>query len=116
MRSRRRFHTRRNAGLVPVRVTRYPTLVGCAGAFRRSELVSLDVADVTFGADGLIVQLRRSKTDLEGEGRKVGLPSGTNPLTCPVRALRAWLDGAAIARGPIFRSVDRHGKRRGHQA
>jgi integrase len=37
-------------------------LVGFAGAFRRSELVSLDVADVTFGADGLIVQLRRSKT------------------------------------------------------
>jgi len=83
-------------------------LVGFAGAFRRSELVSLDVADVTFSSDGLIVQLRRSKTDQEGEGRKVGLPFGSNPLTCPVRALRAWLDVAAIARGPIFRSVDRH--------
>ena len=84
-------------------------LVGFAGAFRRSELVSLDVADVTFGADGLIVQLRRSKTDQEGEGRKVGLPFGSNPLTCPVRALRAWLDVAVVARGPIFRAVDRHG-------
>jgi len=84
-------------------------LVGFAGAFRRSELVSLDVADVTFGADGLIVQLRRSKTDQEGEGRKVGLPFGSNPLTCPVRSLRAWLEIAAIARGPIFRAVDRHG-------
>jgi hypothetical protein len=60
-------------------------LVGFAGAFRRSELVSLDVADVTFGGDGLTVQLRRSKTDQEGEGRKVGLPFGSNPLTCPVR-------------------------------
>ena len=84
-------------------------LVGFAGAFRRSELVSLDVADVTFGRDGLIVQLRRSKTDQEGEGRKVGLPFGSNPLTCPVRSLRAWLESAAIARGPIFRPVDRHG-------
>src|SRR5713226_807739 len=84
-------------------------LVGFAGAFRRSELVSLDVADVTFGADGLTVQLRRSKTDQEGEGRKVGLPFGSNPLTCPVRSLRAWLEVAAIARGPIFRAVDRHG-------
>ena len=40
--------------------------------------------------------------------RKVGLPFGSIPLTCPVRALRAWLDVAAIARGPIFRPVDRH--------
>jgi hypothetical protein len=38
-----------------------------------------------------------------------GLPFGSNPLTCPVRSLRAWLDVAAIASGPIFRSVDRHG-------
>jgi integrase len=83
-------------------------LVGFAGAFRRSELVSLDVADVTFNSDGLIVTLRRGKTDQEGLGRKVGLPFGSNPLTCPVRALRGWLDVAAIASGPVFRSVDRH--------
>jgi integrase len=83
-------------------------LVGFAGAFRRSEVVSLAVADVTFASDGLIVQLRRSKTDQEGEGRKVGLPFGSNPLTCPVHALRVWLDVAAITRGPIFRAVDRH--------
>jgi integrase len=47
------------------------------------------------------------ETDQEGEGRKVGLPFGSNPLTCPVRSPRAWLDGAAIASGPSFRSVDR---------
>jgi site-specific recombinase XerD len=84
-------------------------LVGFAGAFRRSELVSLDVADVAFNSDGLVVQVRRSKTDQEGLGRKIGLPFGSNPLTCPVRSLRAWLDVAAIASGPIFRPVDRHG-------
>jgi integrase len=58
-------------------------LVGFAGAFRRSELVSLDVGDVAFSADGLVVQLRRSKTDQEGVGRKVGLPFGSNPLRSP---------------------------------
>jgi len=84
-------------------------LVGFAGAFRRSELVSLDVADVTFNADGLVAQLRRSKTDQEGQGRKVGLPFGSNPLTCPVRALRAWFSQGVIASGPIFRPIDRHG-------
>jgi integrase len=66
-------------------------LIGFAGAFRRSELVSLDVADVSFSGDGLVVQLRRSKTDQEGVGRKVGLPFGSNPLTCPVRGLREVL-------------------------
>jgi hypothetical protein len=50
--------------------------VGFAGAFRRSELVSLDVGDVQFTGDGLVITLRFSKTDQEGEGRKVGLPYG----------------------------------------
>ncbi len=84
-------------------------LVGFAGAFRRSELVSLDVGDVSFAADGLVVQLRRSKTDQEAIGRKVGVPFGSNPLTCPVRALREWLERGAIVRRPIFRPIDRHG-------
>jgi site-specific recombinase XerD len=84
-------------------------LVGFAGAFRRSELVSLDVADVNFTADGLVVQLRRSKTDQEAVGRKVGLPFGSSPLTCPVRALRDWLERGGIAHGPTFRPIDRHG-------
>lgn len=85
-------------------------LVGFAGAFRRSELVGLDVQDCAFGVDGVTVLLRRSKTDQEGQGRKVGLPYGSNPATCPVRALRAWLDASAITTGPVFRWVTRHGK------
>ena len=85
-------------------------LVGFAGAFRRSELVSLEVADIAFTDDGLVITLRRSKTDQEGESRKVGIPHGSKPATCPVRNLRAWLETAGISEGPVFRSVDRHGK------
>ena len=84
-------------------------LIGFGGAFRRSELVWLDVADIVFSADGVVVELRRSKTDQEGQGRKVGLPFGLNPLTCPVRALRDWLDRSAISRGAIIHPIDRHG-------
>lgn len=84
-------------------------LVGFAGAFRRAELVSLKVRDLAFGQDGVTVTLRRSKTDQEGLGRKVGLPYGATAATCPVRALQAWLEAAAISEGPVFRSVDRHG-------
>jgi site-specific recombinase XerD len=84
-------------------------LLGFAGALRRSELVGLDLADVTEGADGLTVHLRRSKTDQEGAGRTVGIPFGSNPVTCPVRAWRAWLELSSITEGAAFRPVDRHG-------
>ena len=28
---------------------------------------------------------------------------------CPVRALRAWIEGSELASGALFRSIDRHG-------
>jgi site-specific recombinase XerD len=85
-------------------------LLGFAGAFRRSELVSGRVDDVAFTPEGLVFTLRRSKTDQEGQGTRKGIPYGSNPSTCPVRALRAWLDSADITSGPIFRAVDRWGR------
>jgi site-specific recombinase XerD len=85
-------------------------LLGFAGALRRSELVGLDVAAVTEGTDGLTIRLRRSKTDQEGAGRTVGIPYGSNLVTCPVRAWRAWLELSGITEGPAFRPVDRHGR------
>lgn len=84
-------------------------LVGFVGAFRRSELVSLDVKDIRATSEGLAVTLRYSKTDQEGAGEEKALPYGANAATCPVRALRAWLEGAGITAGPVFRSVNRHG-------
>jgi integrase len=85
-------------------------LVGFASAMRRSELVALDVADVTETNDGLVVTVTRSKTDQEGEGRQIGIPYGSNPTTCPVRALRSWLETSEIDDGPLFRPVNRHGQ------
>jgi integrase len=84
-------------------------LLGFAGALRRSELVALDVTDVTPSDNGLVVMLRRSKTDQEGEGRTVGIPYGSHLETCPVRAVQMWLQTSEITEGPIFRPVDQHG-------
>ena len=57
-----------------------------------------------------MVTLRRSKTDQDGAGRKVGIPYGSNPETCPVRTIQEWIELAAITGGPLFRSINRHGK------
>jgi site-specific recombinase XerD len=85
-------------------------LLGFAGAFRRSELVGFDVEDCSFGRDGLTVSLRKSKTDQTGEGRKIGIPYGGNPATCPLRNLQGWIETAGITTGPLFRSITRHGQ------
>jgi site-specific recombinase XerD len=85
-------------------------LLGFAGAFRRSELVALDVADIEDTPQGLLVTIRRSKTDQDGMGRKVAIPRGT--VACPVAALKAWLAAAGIQDGPIFRRVWEHSRPR----
>jgi integrase len=64
-------------------------LVGFAGAFRRSELVSLDVQDVEVSAAGLIVTLRRSNTDQEGASRyPLRLDRGHVPDACAASMAR----------------------------
>jgi site-specific recombinase XerD len=96
-------------------------LLGFASALRRSELVGLDVGPgqtpgdpaghgwIEFCDEGIRVRLARSKTDQQGEGRSVGVPFGVHPDTCPVSAVRAWLDHAGIVHGPLFRPVGRAG-------
>jgi site-specific recombinase XerD len=85
-------------------------LIGFCGAFRRSELVALDVGNVAVTRDGLVVTIRRSKTDQEGEGRKIGIPYASHVETCAVRSLQDWLEKSGITEGPLFRPVDRFGK------
>jgi site-specific recombinase XerD len=84
-------------------------LTGFAGAFRRSELVAFNTGDVEFTPEGVVLHQRRSKTDQEGAGRKVGIPFGSNPLTCPVRALQSWME-AAGSPGPLFRRITKGGR------
>jgi integrase len=85
-------------------------LVGFAGAFRRSELVALNIEDLEFREEGLLVALRRSKTDQERAGRTIGIPAGSDSTTCPCRGLRAWVEAAGLTRGSLFRAVDRRGR------
>src|SRR5574343_323973 len=79
-------------------------LLGFAGAFRRSELVGLDVSDLEISEAGTLVHLRHSKTDQEGLGRDVALPRQRGRF-CPTRILERWLAKADIDEGPVFRRM-----------
>ena len=87
-------------------------LVGFCGAFRRSDLVNLDIEDLAKADEGLVLMVRKGKTDQKREGRKIGIPYGKDPLTCPVRALCEWIAEAQITSGPLFRAVTKFGRPR----
>jgi integrase len=84
-------------------------LIGFAGGLRRSEIVGLDCRDEEslagagwpeFLPGGLLLTLR-GKTGW----REVEIGRGSSEATCPVAALKRWLEFARIARGPVFRRV-----------
>jgi len=83
-------------------------LIGFAGGLRRSEIVGLDVDDLEFVREGLILTLRRSKTDQEGHGRRIGIPHARGRW-CPVREAKEWIETAEIEDGPVFLSLRKGG-------
>jgi hypothetical protein len=60
--------------------------LGFAGAFRRSELCALEVANLTETPDGLRVLIRHSKTDQEGQGHEVAISHGYRPARASLQA------------------------------
>jgi len=76
-------------------------LVGYAAALRPSELVALDVSDLTVVDDGLAMSLMRGR---------IVIPFGVDPDLCPVLAWQDWVAAAGLTAGPAFRSVDRDGR------
>gem|GEM_PF-1311273 len=84
-------------------------LIGFAGGLRRSELVALDRDDIEVARQGIIVTIRRSKTDQLGEGRRIGIPNARGPH-CPALSLEKWLQRIPDSPGPIFRPVTKAGQ------
>jgi integrase len=84
-------------------------LVGFGAALRRSELVALDVVDITVAPEGLRVTIRRSKSDQDGEGAVLAI-GRTGRETCPVAAYTGWLTASGILEGAVFRGISRHGR------
>ncbi|MDE2344402.1 MAG: tyrosine-type recombinase/integrase [Betaproteobacteria bacterium] len=108
-------------------------LLGFGAAMRRSELVALTLGDVGLVPDrGVMLKVRRSKTDKRGEGQQVAIWANSGePDFCPAVALEAWLafreaagdvreargqdePEAAMAKLPLFCAVTRVGRVTGH--
>ena len=81
-------------------------LTGFFGAFRRSELVAIQITDLVWEPEGLIIRLPRSKTDQYMEGMARALPYGAKDC-CPATVIKDWLQAANIDSGPLFRPVNR---------
>ena len=67
-------------------------LIGFAGGFRRSELVSIYNEDIEFVPEGVKILIKRSKTDQSGEGIIKAIPYFDNQEFCPVIALKEYIN------------------------
>ena len=91
-------------------------LTSFAAALRRSESAALrceDVVHATAGVHrtiGLVLTIRKSKTDQEAKGRQVGIAHGAHLETCPVRAIKAWQEASGVRTGSLFRAIDQAGR------
>jgi integrase len=84
-------------------------LTGFHGAFRRSELGAVDCKSVVRSGKGIVITIRKSKTDQERKGREVAI-SRSRGADCPVRALDCWVEFAGITEGAVFRPINRAGR------
>jgi len=84
-------------------------LLGYASALRPGELSGLDLADIVTKPAGVLIAIRRSKTDQDGQGQLVGVARGEHRQTDPIRALHAWLEIRPTGPGALFTRVYRSG-------
>ena len=82
-------------------------LIGFAGGFRRSELVSIEHEDVDFVAEGVKIIITKSKTDQTGIGLTKAIPYFENKTYCPVISLKKWIEYSNINIGKIFKVSDK---------
>lgn len=83
-------------------------LVGFYGAMRRSEIANLEVNDIQFTRLGMLLTLRKSKTDQFDQGQLIAIPIVQEKNICAVHALKEWLHLSSITSGPVFRGFTRN--------
>ena len=82
-------------------------LLGFAGGFRRSELVSLLIEDIDFVSEGVKILVRKSKTDQSGEGLVKGIPYLNYRGLCSVSFLKELIEKLSKKHGKLFDICDK---------
>jgi len=80
-------------------------LLGWFAALRRSELVAVRLEDLEHCHEGIILTVRRSKTDQEGRGRRIAIPVVDDSDLNAVAAVNEWIISSDIKTGFLFRSI-----------
>ena len=76
-------------------------------AMRRSEIAALLWSDLTFDKRGVVVLIRKSKTDQESKSQPIALPRLEHEH-CPVVALEAWkAKSGGDGDSPVFRWISK---------
>lgn len=72
---------------------------------RPGEVAAPNVEDVLRKPTGIVINIRRSRTDQDARGQLVGVARGEKRLTDPIRALDDWLNVRRSEPGPLFTRV-----------
>jgi len=81
-------------------------LTAFGAALRRSELAALNRDDLTISPAGVIIMIRRSKTDQSGQGHTLRIPRNPKGV-CVVDHLEWWIARAEITDGALFITANR---------
>lgn len=82
--------------------------VGMAGAFRRSELVAIQLDEVEMVPEGMRILIAKSKTDQESLGAEIAIPEGRRIR--PKALLVEWVRLSGFTEGPVFRKLTPQGR------
>jgi integrase len=72
---------------------------------RPGEISALNVEDLLRKPTGVLITIRRSKTDPDAQGQLIGVARGDNRCTDPIRALDVWLKVRPPGPGALFTRV-----------
>lgn len=91
---------------LPVHRNRSILALGFFGAFRRAELTGLRIDDLDFTPEGLVVRVKKSKTDRFSEGTEIGIVAQKDPGLCPIALTKTYLQMSGLKSGPLYRRID----------
>ena len=77
-------------------------LLGFSGAFRRGELVALNLENLEIDAEGMVIRMDRSKTNQAGEIEEKSVDYAHEAEYCPILTVQKWQGLLGRSEGPLL--------------